>query len=289
MESLTKQCTEMEKEYRSAPGLNSTFLAQFYESQDHALLKTPHKSHFETGHIFEDMVRDACKGTTFFKDRYFVSSVTSGGIPDELMPWIEKGVDLETKYVYTTKNERHRTYKTRHAYLDECLNNPGKYPISLYDYDMLSIMLCNFLDMELFGATMLDVLSQAEFQVPIYWEERGIKKKALADAVLCLGATYMFDIKTSANPVQLRQMMNNKYWIQKEHYTEGGKAEYGNIEEFVFLVAYKEDPFLCEPIEICGDTSFEYNDLCARAMTWLGDGKPNKGYLPLRKHYVRLF
>lgn len=287
--TLSAIAAEQEKEYRKAPGLNYSFLSQFHESQDHALLKMAPKSFFETGHIFEDMVRDACKGTTFFDERYFATDA-KGKIPDNLMQWIETGHDLESEIVYKGDGTRNNTHKAKHAYIDACLENPGKYPISQYDRGMLCIMLHNFLDMELMGGRVGDILRDADFQVPIYWEKNGIKKKALLDAVAFVdGFTIPLDIKTAATRANFNQFLNKKYWIQKHHYMEGAEAEYGNVHSFTFLAAFKEDPFLCEPVEVCGDTGFQYDELCRDCHNWLKNDKPQKGYLPERKHYVKIW
>jgi hypothetical protein len=276
-----------EAEYRQHPGLNYSKLSQFYESQDHALLQTPPKAIFEIGHIFEDMVQDACKGTSLFKDRYFVCD-TKGKMPDELMRWIESCEDLSTKIIYNkdgvTPSGHH---KSRHAFIDACLDNPGKYPITQYDSDMLCIMRDNMLSTEVFGSTVLEMLADSEFQIPVTWETHGILKKALFDAVY-VDSDYVisFDIKTSANQTTFNRFAREKYWIQKEHYSEGAVHEWGRINGFCFLAGYKEDPFLCEPIQIKGDKSYDYEALCNDYMKWAREDKPQKGYLPMRDIWV---
>lgn len=292
MKTLSQTAAEAEKEYRAAQGLNYSFLAKFFESQDHALLKIKPKSFFEIGHIFEDMVRDAVKGTTFFKERYFVSSA-KGKMPDELMTWIETGHDLEPEIKLKGDGTWNLTHKARNSFLTECLDHPGLYPITQQDADMLCIMRDNMLDAEIpdLGGRVGDLLPNAEFQVPVYWEKNGIKKKILIDSVLLWdGATIVFDIKTAANQPTLNQFLNKKYWIQKEHYSEGAEHEYGNVHSFHFLVGFKEDPFLCQPVEIGGDDlSFKYDELCLRASSWIRDDRPQKGFLPPKKHYVKFW
>ena len=276
-----------EAEYRQHPGLNYSKLSPFYESQDHALLRTPPKSIFETGHIFEDMVQDACKGTNLFNQRYFVCSV-NGKTPDELKQWIESGHNLESEIIYKGDGTRNNTYKTKHAFLDACLDNPGKYPITQYDSDMLCIMRDNLLSAEVFGSTAWEMLSDSMFQVPIVWENHGIIKKALFDAVY-IDPSYVicFDIKSSENQKTFNRFAREKYWIQKEHYSEGATFEWGQVDGFCFLAGYKEDPFLCEPVQIKGDKSYDYETLCDDYMKWARENKPQKGYLPMRDIWVR--
>jgi hypothetical protein len=121
----------------------------------------------------------------------------------------------------------------------------------------------------------------------VAWEHDGITKKALHDAVLCFSGTHLFDIKTSANPFTFNRMASSKYWIQDHHYTEGAGYEWGDVQGFTFLVAYKEEPYLCEPVTIKGDKTIEYTNLCRRYHRWVLDGKQPKGYLPRREFYLR--
>lgn len=276
-----------EIEYRKAKGINYSALARFNESQDHALLPFKHKSYFEIGKMFETLLQDACTGSTMFEEKYFVCDV-SGKMPDNLIELIDLNSNLEDEIVYNKDGvTRSKTHKTKHAYIDECIKNPGMYPVSNSINDMLCKLVENMLKMEILGSTGFEILSQCKWQVPVFWEKDGIYKKALYDTVLNLPAeTYLFDIKTAANQLQFNQMAQKKYWIQRDHYTEGAEAEWGNVKCFTFLNAYKELPFLCEPVDINGDRSFEYGELCRNFVNWLKDGRPEKGYLPERKVYL---
>lgn len=281
--------TMSEQQYRKEKGINYSALSQFAQSQDHALLPFKHKSYFEIGKMFETILQDACKGTEGFAEKYFLCEV-SGKMPDDLISLIDSGAMLEEEIKYNKDGvTRSKTHKTRHAYIDACLDNEkGLYPVPEWMNDMLLKLVDHMLKMELMGATVFDILSKAEWQVPIFWENKGIYKKALYDCVLAIeGETYLFDIKTAANQFQFNQMAQKKYWVQKFHYSEGAEAEWGNVKCFTFLNAYKEAPYLCEPVKLEGDFGFEYDELCRNYVNWLKDGRPEKGYLPERKVYLR--
>ena len=278
-----------EQDYRKAKGINYSSMAQFSISQDHALLPFKHKSYFEIGKMFETLLQDTCTGSEHFTEKYFLCEIASK-MPDDLISLIESGADLNEEYEYNkdgvTLNGKK---KSKHAYLDECIKHKkGLFPVPIWMNDMLLILVENMLKMELLGATVFDILSKAEWQVPVFWEKNGIQKKALLDAVLILGdETFVFDIKTAANEYQFNQMSNKKYWVQKFHYSEGCEEVYGNVQCFTFLNAYKEAPYLCEPVNLEGDRGFEYDELCRKYLQWLVDGRPEKGYLPERKLYLR--
>lgn len=277
-----------EQDYRKAKGINYSSMSQFWISQDHALLPFKHKSYFEIGKMFETLLQDSCIGTTDFESKYFICEV-AGKMPDDLISLIESGADLEQEFVLTLKGERNKARKVKHAYLDACLEHKkGLFPVPMWMNDMLLKLVDNMLKMELLGATVFDILSKAEWQVPIFWEKNGIKKKALLDCVLPMeDATFVFDVKTAQNEFQFSQMAQKKYWVQRDHYTEGCNEVYGNVECFTFLNAYKEKPYLCEPVNIEGDRGFEYDKLCRDFVQWLKDGRPAKGFLPERKVYLR--
>ncbi len=277
-----------EEEYRAAEGVNYSALAQFNQSPDHALMPFKPKSYFEIGKMFETMLQDTCKGTDVFSNKYFRCNQTAP-MPENLIHLIETKADLKNEYEYKKGGGRNNIYKTKHAYLDECLENPGAMPVSRTVYDMLITMMENMLKMEVMDVTVYDVLSNAQWQVPIFWEKDGIKKKALFDNVLKLdNINYLFDIKTSANEYEFSRMSQNKYWIQRDHYTEGALHEFGGeVHCFTFLVAYKEAPFLCEPVNLEGDRLFEYDELCTNYVEWVAEGRQPKGYLPERKIYLR--
>jgi hypothetical protein len=276
-----------EKEYRAAAGLNYSSMASFSISPDHALMEFKPQSYFEEGKQFELMVQDACQNTRLFFDKYFICEC-SGAMPNNLIWLIENNKDLEKEYIYNadgiTLSGKH---KTKHAYLDECIANKGMLPVGNKKYAELKKLVDNMLKMVVMNTTVKDILANAQFQVPIFWEYNGILKKALLDCVTFYnGNTYCFDIKTSANDFEFKKNANSKYWIQKNHYTEGANIVYGNVRCFTFLVAYKEKPFLCQPVNIAGDQTAEYNDVCYRYTQWIKAGKPAVGYLPERNLYL---
>lgn len=273
-----------EQEYRKEPGLNYSSLAQFAISQDHALMATEPKSHFEHGKMFEMLLQDVCKDTSLFNDKYFKCGV-SGSMPDDLISKIESGYDLKEDIVYTQKGDRNKTYKTKHAYIDACLENSGKYPVGVSDIEMITKMAINTQKAEIDGVNICDMLKESEWQVPIFWSSNGIKKKALVDALYSVdGVNIGFDIKTAANMSQFYGMARKKYYIQDVHYSEGIKSEKGSCDAFYFVVAYKEKPYLCVPYQMSyeNDTHIYYDELCNQYVEWVKAGKPSKGYLDVR-------
>ena len=242
---------ETEDEYREYHAINFSSLAAYYNkgvySPDHALMTIEHKSYFEYGKMFETMLQDYVKGTKEFEKRFFQSTV-SGKMPDELIQWIDKNEDLESKYNLNKDGSRSKTSATRHAFLDEAQANPGKIPVSIQDWDMLNRHTENMLKMQYLDANVEDILAAGEWQVPITWTEDGLKKKALVDCLVDLGGEYLpVDIKTTAGFKQFSYMLKDKYFIQDIWYCEGVTHVYGPAMQMAFFVASKEAPFLCQP------------------------------------------
>jgi hypothetical protein len=282
------------EEYRAHPGLNFSSLAAYYNagvhSPDHALMTTDFKSYFEYGKMFESMLQDAVSGTSTFSDRFYITTLENK-MPDELIGWIDNGEDLTTKYEYTKKGDLSLTYKGRHAYLDEALQNPGKIPVSKADGEMLKIHTENMLKMKYLDTHVGDILASAEWQVPVYWTDdvTGLECKALVDCLVPLGGEYLVvDIKTAANFKQFSYMLRDKYVWQDLHYVEGVNTSLGSAMPMVFFVASKERPHLCQPWQVdYGDMDWrikaieQYRELCTEYQSWRNAGRPSKGWLPL--------
>jgi hypothetical protein len=291
-----------EKEYRKHPGLNFSNLAAFYNkgiySPDHALLKFHYKSYFEYGKMFESMLQDAATGSNEFGKRFYQSKV-DGKMPDELIKWIDEKEDLNQFYKFNKDGSKSKTCKTKHAYLDEAQLNIGKIPVSVKDWDLLHRHTENMLKMEYLDSKVSDLLSSAQWQVPVIFEDYdGLTKKALIDCLVDLGGSQylLIDIKTTANFKQFFWMLKEKYFIQDLHYTKAVNLKYGDCEQMVFFVASKEAPFLCSPFMVdYGGIDFkssaieEYMELCEAYKKWIDGGKKPKGWLPLQtvKHYFK--
>lgn len=282
-----------EKEYRKLPGLNFSKLAAFYNkginSPDHALLEVKFKSYFEFGKMFETLIQDMAKGSNEFEKRFFQSTV-KGNMPDDMIRWIDEKEDLEQFYVWTKKGDLSKTFKTRHDFLDEAQENPGKIPVSTKDWDLLQRLTENMMKMPYQGVPVGDLLAKADFQVPLRWKDEitGLEKKALVDCLLDLGSEFIpFDIKTTADFRRFSYMLRDKCFIQNFQYVEGVNACCGPAISMPFLVASKEAPFLCQSW-LCdfGDSEWAcnahdtYQQLCRDYAAW--DGKP-RGYLPLQR------
>lgn len=286
---------ETEADYRKHKALSSSRLASYYHdgiySPDHALIKIEYKSYFEEGKMYETLLQDTVKGTHDFDDRFFVSGV-SGKIPDEMIGWIDNKEDLTSHIEY--KKDGGRKKKTKHAFIDECLDNPDMIPVSVEQWDMLKTLVENMCKMPYpgTGTRIGDLLAKAEWQVGIRWkdERTGLEKKALLDCIVDLGGVYLeIDIKTAADEKRFGYRLSDHYFIQDLHYTEGVEIVIGQLphemQQMLFLVAYKTEPYLCQPrILDYGDVDYktmalqEYWELCESFAKW--DGQP-RGWLPI--------
>jgi hypothetical protein len=287
---------DTEKQYRAAPGLNYSNLSRFNQSQDHCLMPFEHKSYFEFGHQFEQLLQDACTGSTTFSERFFYCNV-DGALPDDLIFLIDSGADLTLEYVYNKPDKKGNRklsgmYKKRHAFLDAALENPGKIPVSKTDNEKLKIMIENMINMEYLNISVGELLSKAQWQVPVYWEDdQWHKKKALVDCLVEIdGTNYPLDVKTCANFNRFYGNLSHGYWIQALHYAEGVKSLGKPIKPMTFLVASKEAPYLSKPIMIdWNDYKMalnKYQGICSRYLRWETDGRPSKGFLPLERKKI---
>ena len=301
------------KEYRKWPAISYSSLADFNESQDHALMEKPAKSYFEFGNAFELMVEDWAKGTKKFSEKFFTCDA-SGAMPEDLAGWIESGEDLNAKYKLKKGGERHGGSARLHEWLDECQANKGKMPMGKDQLESLSKMVENFMLMQPFADignanTMAEILPVADFQVPIVWHVGkpwdgneykpgySMRKKALIDCLIQTNTTiYAFDIKTSADMKRFFWMMRDKYWLQETHYSEGlGHLFPGKDIVWRFLVSSKAAPFIAQPFcidapsgDYVGPSQYdkvldEYSELCNRYQAWADEGYPPKGWKELER------
>ena len=293
-----------EAEYRAWPAINYSSLADFNESQDHALLEKPTRSYFEEGKAFELLIEDRAKGTEKFAERFFLANAP-GDMPKDLSGWIENKEDLNSKYKWNKPDKKtgevrlSLTHETKHKWLDECQVNPGKMPMGTDQMAMLVKMADNFMRMQPFTdrdteSTLAEILPLAFFQIPIVWYTRSRpgksknRKKALIDCLVETNTTiYAFDIKTAADMKRFFWMLRDKYWIQQVHYMEGLKAIFPGKEiVWRFLVSAKEKPYISQPFcvdPICLERYAvdAYFYLCERYQDWIDEGRPPKGWKEL--------
>ncbi|GAG52278.1 unnamed protein product, partial [marine sediment metagenome] len=234
-------------------------------------------------------IRDAVlPGASFFDEKFFVCDVV-GTMPDDLVGWIESGAALEQFFVYNKDGVTlNGSKKTLHAYLAACLEHKGKVPIGADQAVMLKKMVANLLKMPFGLHSAGDLLSIAEFEIPLTWERDGIEKKALLDVLIRppAGPVIPIDLKSTANQQQFRGMMRDKYWIQQMAYTEGCREVYGASEEMVFFVAMKEAPHLAWAAGIDDDSlplaRTKYRELCEDYAEWEGAGRQPIGHRPFK-------
>lgn len=270
------------REYHRIKAINSTHLAEFAESPDHALMRIKAKQVFTLGHAFEDIVFWKVSGDrSRFDARFFTANL--GTPPDKIVQAIESGADLSSLEVLTVKGERNGRNATLHSWIDACQEHHGLKPLSLDEFNVLNRMAENLVRMDLDGPCG-DIIGACEWQVPITWERRGIKKKALIDLVLRVGdETCIYDLKAYASLSMFRQTLKSKAWVQSLHYTEGANAVWGGtVHPMVFLVAEKAEPYLAQPFRVHPDSmesaEMRYLSLCDDFMAWDYAGRPARGY-----------
>ena len=298
-----------DKEYRAWNALNYSSMADYNESQDHALMVKAAKSYFEFGTAFELLVEDMAKGSKKFNERFFVADAP-GAMPDDKNPlakWIDGGEDLSSKYKWNQPDKKTGEVRLSkqsarlHTWLDECQQHPGMMPKGVDEMALLKKMVDNLMKMQPFAdelsrqqgvyteAPLSEILPLANFQVPIIWYVGKLRKKALLDLIVETESTvYVFDIKTTAELKRFIRMLMDRYWIQELHYTAGLRSIFKGKEiVWRFLVSSKAEPWLSRPYCVdpmrMDDCSGRYNDLCTEYQAWVEDGKPPKGWLSLEK------
>lgn len=287
-----------EQKYRQADGLNYSLLADFSDSPDRALMPREPKGYFEMGDIFETVFQDEIQGTNLFAETYFVAELR-GSIPDKICKWLDDPECEIDPFVFLSSNFKYNkdgvtrsgTQKNVHAWLDACIEFPGKRPVSQTMMAEIKAMVANMLKMEIMGAPLVDILQNAQFQIPLFWEQDGIKKKSLADIIAQVtinGQPTMicFDLKTAVDLPKFRRMFQSRYYLQDLHYVSIAKDNYENVyPNMIFLVASKSEPFIAQAFEMesksreyCQD---KYDQLCDDFVVWDRAGRPPVGWKPL--------
>jgi len=238
-------------DYIKVKGINASTLSLFKDNPN-ALSRGEYPKpcyNFELGHAFEAILYEECHGINgFFSKKWFISEKETPP-KDELIHWIKSKEDLETKYVYNKpdKNGERKlsgTYKSMHYRLDECLDNAGKVPICKNDYQKLVKLANSMLNLEVEGAKVSTIIKKSKWQEAVFFED----KKCLCDLLMIHNNTcYVFDLKTTANFKQFRQIARQKYWVQACHYKhciEGAKGIPCN--DMIFLVASLDEEVVQE-------------------------------------------
>jgi hypothetical protein len=222
----------------------------------------------------------------------------AGEMPTEVIEALKTGADMSEMYVYTLKNDLSKTYKNRHKYLDACIQNPGKMPISGDNYAAISAGIENLLKTEFMNLPMSEYFKNAQWEKPFSWNAGTVKKKALFD-IVCeadIGGVpyrFVFDPKFTNSFKTFEAMFVDRYWIQAQHYAEG-MVEYtrslGNKEKtlgmIVFLAIQVTEPFWCRPYivepDVYDDMRDDYLKLCYDFSAWVDDGRPQLGFMPTK-------
>lgn len=275
------------RKYREHPGINYSSLADWHQNRCLPTARAM-KPEYVFGHAFEALIQDIARGTTAYNDGYF-SADPAKSIPEEIYQALEDGADLDALYVRTKSGAVNGQYKARHGWIDACLANPGKVPLTVEDDAAIRKMAENFMAMEVDGVGRVsDILPHCQFQEPIFWSD----KKCLCDCLISTsdGAAYLFDIKTAASIGHFVSMLKSRYWIQDLHYSEGVNAEIGECERMIFLVATKSEPFVCQSFGIHPDSRLnlhrKYLNLVNDFRDWKESGAVPVGFKPFEDVYV---
>jgi len=285
-------------EYFKQPGLSSGKLAQFWNggsySPDHALSKLKWRYDFEKGNAFEALCHDTATGNHTFFDKFFISDQKNQP-PDEVALAVPKEKEALEKLVVLTKDgKKSQTYKKRHAYIEECLFNPGLMPVCQSDYATLKELaekLCSMPFPQWHGLSEYlvgDYLGRCEWQSEHYWEKDNIGKKALADCLLCLDdVAILADIKYTSAFGNFRKLLRSKHWIQDIHYSEGiEETRKIRCEPMLFFVGCsggENEPALAQIWRTDprnrDELKAEYDQLCSAYSAWERGGKQKKGWI----------
>lgn len=280
--------------YFERQGLNSGTLRKFNKSPDHCLMQTTDKPYFVFGRAFEDLLQDKITGSNLFS-KYM--TVELGEMPKaifEIVSQLKKQKltiveiikNLSACYIYNkdgiTRNRQKATY---HAWLDLITEHgTDKEFLPIPDYDAIQKMSDNMLTCEYEGIEIQELLKDAAWQKEIYWSSDMTDKKAKID---CSLDGMIFDVKTTANLNKVIGDIRFDYWIQDRHYTEGAILSGNDVNRMPFLVASKEEPYLCQPIQIAEESLTEltmrYERLVSDYLEW--DKQP-VGHLPKRDIYI---
>ena len=283
-----------EKEYRELERVNYSSLADFSISPDHCLIEKNYRGYFEIGHMFELMLKSQCVHGSFkpLYDKYFVCE-SSQQVPDKIYEAIKENKDLNSLIVTNKDNSRNKKYSTLHSYIDLCLSNTGKIPISEVQFNILKMMVNNTCKIVYNDIPLTYYLKNSSWGIPVIWTDTmtsksgqiDVPKKALIDALYKVNEIeyIVFDIKTSADSSLFRKMIYEKYWIQDIHYKQAIKKTTNAVSvTFVFIVASKSIPYIAQTYSIQYDSNDKlnkYNNLCINYYDWLINGKNKVGVL----------
>ena len=282
--------------YRALDALNYSMLADWKGCPGNLTIEKKVTAAMELGTAGHLLLQDVVTDNGCFHNHYF--TVDGGELPDSIVQALKSDVDLTKLYHYTKSGALDGRYKAHHAYLDQCIDNPGKMPISQENYAALSAGIENLLKTEFMGLAMSDYFEGAEWEKPFTWKAGDQKKKALFDIVSEVEVDgkptrFCFDPKYSNSFRTFESMFSDRYWIQAQHYAEGAeeytKSLKDGFDDFgvvVFLVIQVTPPYWCRPYivepDINEDMRDDYLKLCYDFNEWVDEGKPQSGFMPVK-------
>jgi hypothetical protein len=277
------------KQYRDDPAINYSLLSAFNDNPDKAGEYIPDNNFFEFGKAIELRLVDRLFNKNSMFNRFFISSVT---VHKDIPELIKNKSDLGNEYIYKGDGSLNNKHKNKHKCIDECIQYQGMMPLSQFDYMIIEKSIDSLLKLkvDLPGCeptTLSEVLPRCKFQVPLFWEKDGIKKKALLDILLEYGDFVIpFDLKSAASFLKFKEFLKNKYWIQREQYTEGCQECFVDKEvvPMSFLVCSKSesDSYYAGQFDI-KSWDDEHNKICYdslvdRFVEWDKNGRNKLGY-----------
>jgi len=283
-------------DYRSADGVNYSAIAMKPWERVVEQRKTSQSA--IVGRAGHALIEKLVSGGNALDEEFFVLTSASS-VPDNIITALENDLDLKGLFVYTKTGKEDGRYKNQHAILNELLLNPGKYPVTAEEYGALENGIRNLLQCEFLGMPISTYLSHGEFEKPHFWEQNGVKKKALFDNISEVSIDdipyrVVFDFKFTHSFYAFESFFRDKYWIQNVHYSEGG-VEYNKQmddgREFfpliVFLVVLTTEPYWCCPYvvdsEVFERMTEDYEERLQDYLSWVNNGKPNRGFLEYKE------
>jgi len=221
----------------------------------------PTTNTMKIGNIFEDVLLSTIGQHKQFNKRYYLYD---GNFPKET-PEIYNQIKnhdfmMENHIRYTKSGDIYKSDLIKFNLLTHMAEYFPRYPVSIQDYNNLKQMANNLLELEISifdeKIPIVNLLQSdnAQFQVPLYWENNGIEKKALLDFMTIIkidGKDFAIaiDFKTVGNIFGWQYELKKTYYLQDRHYIEGLKFCYPKLEVYPimpFACVQNQAPFLVQ-------------------------------------------
>lgn len=244
-----------DNEYRKAPGLNYSEVKPHDRHHEYSAIEFNGNEATAFGSHFEDRIYNAVNGTKMRPVKFVKASTVTA-----------------KAYVQAIEEAK----------------ETGELVIFEKNRPIMDTLVERMLKMPFMGHTVSEIVKNAMVELPIFWDQGGVKKKAKIDSYIELNnEIYPFDLKTYGKELEsFKWAIKDGYWIQDLHYTEGLQSVYPDkiVHPMTFLVASKQAPYLCQPWIIEHDTRAmleeKYYNLVQYYIEWDESGRPINGFIP---------